>query len=77
MAFLFGYCWSVLRPIAFELNRRFVDAGTLREADDVFFLRTAELEQAMTGEIMLLRPRSRSTEITLSSQALGGVRFLS
>jgi hypothetical protein len=52
VAFLFGYCWSVLRPIAFELNRRFVDAGTLREADDVFFLRTAELEQAMTGEIM-------------------------
>ena len=24
LAFLFGYCWSVLRPMAFELGRRLV-----------------------------------------------------
>ena len=27
-SFYFGYTWSVLRPMAFELGRRLVDAGT-------------------------------------------------
>jgi pyruvate,water dikinase len=47
VAFLFGYTWSVLRPMAFELGRRLVDTGTFRRTDDTFFLVTAELERAI------------------------------
>jgi phosphohistidine swiveling domain-containing protein len=47
VAFMFGYCWSVLRPIAFELNRRMVEAGTFQGADDVFYCVTEELGRAI------------------------------
>ena len=47
MAFLFGYCWSVLRPIAFELNRRMVEAGIFEGDDDAFFCVTEELSAAI------------------------------
>jgi len=47
VAFRFGYTWSILRPMAFELGRRLVDAGTLQQENDIFFLLSDELEQAI------------------------------
>lgn len=50
VAFLFGYTWSILRPMVFELGRRLVDAGSLRQPDDVFFLTSDLLEQAIAAK---------------------------
>lgn len=47
VAFLFGYTWGVLRPMAHELGARLVSVGTLREPSDVYFLNSAELAQAI------------------------------
>ena len=49
VAFHFGYTWPVLRPMALELGRRMVAAGTFGQADDVFFLVTEELERAIAA----------------------------
>ena len=49
VAFRFGYTWSILRPMVFELGQRLVDKGTLARSDDVFFLVTEELEEAIAG----------------------------
>ena len=49
VAFRFGYTWSILRPMAFELGRRLVDEGTLRLEDDIFFLSSDELEQVVSA----------------------------
>ncbi len=46
-AFYFGYTWSVLRPMAFELGRRLVDAGTFLDPEDTFFMVTEELKRAI------------------------------
>jgi len=46
-AFYFGYTWSVLRPMAFELGRRLVDVGTFRDPEDTFFMVTDELTRAI------------------------------
>ena len=46
-AFYFGYTWSVLRPMAFELGRRLVDVGTLLDSEDTFFVVTDELNRAI------------------------------
>ena len=46
-AFYFGYTWSVLRPMAFELGRRMVDAGTFLDPEDTFFMVTEELKKAI------------------------------
>ena len=47
VAFLFGYSWSALRPMAFELGRRMVEAGTFVTAEDTFYVVTEELERAI------------------------------
>ena len=47
VAFLFGYTWSLLRPMAVELGRRLVDAGTFATPEDTYFLLTEELERAI------------------------------
>ncbi len=47
VAFHFGYTWSVLRPMAHELGRRMVEAGTFIRFDDTYFLVAAELERAI------------------------------
>jgi hypothetical protein len=49
VAFLFGYCTSVLRPIAFELNRRLRQVGTFQGEDDVFYCVTSELNEAIAA----------------------------
>ena len=45
---MFGYTWSILRPMAFELGRRLVEIGTFKQADDVFFMTSDQLEQAIS-----------------------------
>lgn len=49
VAFLFGYTWSVLRPMVFELGCRLTRAGTLRCPEDAFFLTSSELEAAISA----------------------------
>ena len=49
VAFRFGYTWSIFRPMAFELGRRLAESGTLKRAEDLFFLVTEELEQALSA----------------------------
>ena len=49
VAFHFGYTWGALRPMAFELGRRMVAAGTSRDPSDTFYLVTAELERAIVA----------------------------
>ncbi len=57
VAFLFGYGWSVLRPMVAELGRRMVQLGTLNLADDLYFLVTAEIKQA-------IKAREQGTSLT-------------
>ena len=45
--FHMGRAWTVLRPLALELGRRLVDAGTLGAPDDVFFLEAAEIARSI------------------------------
>ena len=47
VAFLFGYTWSVLRPMVYELGRRLVEVGTLKQPRDAFFLVSEELRSAI------------------------------
>ncbi|MCY4130231.1 MAG: PEP-utilizing enzyme [Gammaproteobacteria bacterium] len=47
VAFMFGFTWGVLRPMAHELGSRLVSVGTLQVPSDVYFLATAELRQAI------------------------------
>ncbi len=44
--FFVGAAWPVLRGLALELGGRLTEAGSLHDPDDVFFLRTEELEAA-------------------------------
>ena len=49
VAFLFGFTWGVLRPMAFELGQRLVDTGTLNDPSHVYFLVTEELGDAIAS----------------------------
>ena len=49
VAFYFGYTWKVLRPMASELGRRMVEAGTFKIPEDTYFLVTDEIEQAIAA----------------------------
>ena len=49
VAFYFGYTWKVLRPMAAELGRRMVEAGTFLLPEDTYFLVTDELDQAIAA----------------------------
>jgi pyruvate,water dikinase len=44
--FYMGAGWPTLRRMALELGTRLTDSGSLSGADDVFYLRSDELEQA-------------------------------
>jgi pyruvate,water dikinase len=61
VAFLFGYTWSIFRPMAFELGRRLVGAQILTRPDDVFFLVTNELEEAIDAREANLQDRRLAT----------------
>ena len=47
VAFMFGYTWGVLRPMAAELGKRLTDIGTLTSPDHLYFLECQEIEQAI------------------------------
>ena len=47
--FYLGAAWPLLRRFALELGRRLAEAGSLGTADDVFFLESEELEQAIAA----------------------------
>lgn len=47
--FYVGAAWPALRRLALELGRRLTETGSLEDPDDVFFLRTSELEAASTA----------------------------
>ena len=49
VAFYFGYTWNVLRPMAAEIGRRMVEAGTFLTPEDTYFLVTDELDQAIAA----------------------------
>ena len=57
VAFYFGYTWSILRPMAFELNQRLVGAGILNRDHDIFFLKTDEIANCIS-----LLESNKSTE---------------
>ena len=47
--FYLGLGWPTLRRFALELGRRLVEAGTLQTPDDLFYLRRAQLEDAIAA----------------------------
>ena len=47
--FYMGAAWSILRQLALELGERMVAAGKLRTPDDVFYLETSELTEALNA----------------------------
>jgi len=57
VAFYFGYTWSILRPMAFELNQRLVGADMLKGNHDIFFLKTQEIADCIS-----LLESNKSTE---------------
>ena len=49
VVFWLGAAWPLLRRIAHELGQRLVDVGTFKEADDLYFLVSADIEAAITA----------------------------
>jgi pyruvate,water dikinase len=49
--FYLGAAWPLLRRMARELGQRLAEAGTLDTADDVFFLESEELEEAIRARL--------------------------
>ncbi len=47
--FYLGSAWPVLRPLAAELGRRLVEAGTFREPDDIYYCVTSEIREAIAA----------------------------
>jgi pyruvate,water dikinase len=45
--FVLGTCWPVLRGLGNELGQRLADDGTLSQADDIYYLMSAEIKQAI------------------------------
>ena len=45
--FHLGSAWPVLRPLAAELGRRLVDAGTFARPDDIYFCVSSEIRDAI------------------------------
>ena len=48
--FHLSFGWPVFRSMAAELGRRLVAAGALASADDIYYLKTAEIEQAIAAQ---------------------------
>jgi rifampicin phosphotransferase len=47
--FYMGAGWPTLRRLALELGRRLLESGSLLEAEDIFFLETSEIREAITA----------------------------
>jgi rifampicin phosphotransferase len=50
--FYMGAGWPTLRRLALELGRRLVESGSLLAAEDVFFLETPEIGEAITARVV-------------------------
>jgi len=48
--FYLGAGWPALRRLALELGERLVEVGTLSSPEDVFYLRSTELEEALEAQ---------------------------
>jgi pyruvate,water dikinase len=59
VAFRFGFTWSILRPMAFELGRRLVESEVIEREGDIFFLLSDEIKQAIEAR----KQRKTGTEI--------------
>src|SRR5262249_4300258 len=68
--FALGLGWPMLRALAAELGRRSVERGILASPDDLYYLRTAEIEPATDKPSLAARcPGHRGGEtIALGSQ---------
>ncbi|TNF86437.1 MAG: hypothetical protein EP301_08620 [Gammaproteobacteria bacterium] len=53
--FYMGAAWPLLRRMARHLGERLVNSESLEQAEDVFFLRTAELAEAGRAETVIAR----------------------
>ena len=49
--FYMGAGWPTLRRLAHELGRRLVESGSLRASEDVFFLETPEIREAIAARV--------------------------
>lgn len=47
--FYMGAAWPTLRRLAAELGRRLTDSGVIAAADDIYFLDSTEIEQALAA----------------------------
>ena len=47
--FWLGASWPLLRRLAHELGQRLVEAGTLKNSDDLYFLVSADIEAAIAA----------------------------
>ena len=60
--FYLGAGWPTLRGLALELGRRLVEAGTLTQPDDLFYLWKAQLEEAIAERQALPELKERVAE---------------
>ena len=49
VVFWLGGAWPILRKMATELGQRMVDAGSFEQAEDLYFLRTDNIEKAIAA----------------------------
>jgi len=47
--FYLGLAWSTMRPWALDLGRRLVESGTFKQADDVFYVTSEDLDAAIAA----------------------------
>lgn len=57
--FFMGKAWTVLRPLAHELGKRLVAAGTLAQPDDVYFLTADEVGRGIRALVAADMARRR------------------
>ena len=73
VAFLFGYTWSILRPMARELGIRLEASGSLLDPNDLYFLRSEEIQEAI-GARSNSNSRSELAELARSRRELREAR---
>lgn len=72
--FHMGKAWTVLRPLASELGERLTAAGTLGNADDIYYLTTDELGRAIRALVAARQVRARG--LSSIDPAIGEYRTL-
>ena len=72
--FHMGLAWSTLRPLALELGRRLVAAGTFHRPDDVFYITSEDLAVAIEAKACG-RPLSDLADKAAKQRDLRALRF--